>query len=325
MRGLSLFALGLVVVLPLGSVKAQSSSRTFPETGKTVSGKFLDYWNAHGGLAQQGFPISGEMQEKSDTDGKTYTVQYFERAVFELHPENAAPNDVLLSLLGNFLYKQKYPSGAPGQQPNTNIGSMLFTQTGKRLGGLFLQYWQQHGGLAQQGYPISDQFTEKSALDGKTYTVQYFERAVFERHPENTTPYDVLLSQLGTFRYRDKYGSGSAGATATATPRPPAAPTATPQAAVQQMSVTVREGAVDTGAANLTAGNVKITVSNIGVMEHNLTIADSTGQILASTPNFRSSDGAQTLTVNLQAGTYKFYCSLPGHAQRGQSTQVIVR
>jgi len=35
--------------------------------------------------------------------------------------------------------------------------------------------------------------------------VQYFERAVFEYHPENKgTPYEVLLSQLGTFRYRTK-------------------------------------------------------------------------------------------------------------------------
>jgi hypothetical protein len=34
-------------------------------------------------------------------------VQYFERAVFEHHPENAAPNDVLLSLLGTLRYEQK--------------------------------------------------------------------------------------------------------------------------------------------------------------------------------------------------------------------------
>ncbi len=81
---------------PLRPVSAQGGSVTFPETGKTVKGKFLDYWNAHGGLAQQGYPISEEMQEISDTNGKTYTVQYFERAVFEAHPENAAPNDVLL-------------------------------------------------------------------------------------------------------------------------------------------------------------------------------------------------------------------------------------
>jgi methionine-rich copper-binding protein CopC len=182
---------------------------TFKETGEIVCGKFLAYWNTHGGLAQQGFPISGEMQERSDTDGKTYTVQYFERAVFEAHPENQAPNDVLLSLLGNFLYQQKYAQGAPNQKPNTTAGSVLFRETGKRLGGRFLQYWQQNGGLAQQGYPISDEFQEKSDLDGKTYTVQYFERAVFEMHTENKPPFDVLLSQLGTFRYKQKYGTSS--------------------------------------------------------------------------------------------------------------------
>src|SRR5688572_5311974 len=77
-------------------------SRFFNETGRSVRGTFLHYWQTHGGLAQQGFPISEEMAEKSDTDGKFYTVQYFERAVFEYHPENQPPNDVLLSLLGNF-------------------------------------------------------------------------------------------------------------------------------------------------------------------------------------------------------------------------------
>jgi hypothetical protein len=35
--------------------------------------------------------------------------------------------------------------------------------------------------------------------------VQYFQRAVFELHPENRPPYDVLLSHLGTFRYRTEY------------------------------------------------------------------------------------------------------------------------
>jgi hypothetical protein len=200
----------LLVILALGfslssnHARAQPSSRTFAETGKTVQGRFLDYWNTHGALPQQGFPISNEMQEQSDTDGKTYTVQYFERAVFEKHPENKAPNDVLLSLLGNFLYKQKYPSGAPNQHVSTS-SPHLFTETGHSVGGKFLQYWQTNGGLAQQGYPISDEFQEKSDLDSKTYTVQYFERAVFELHPENAPPYDVLLSQLGTFRYRAKY------------------------------------------------------------------------------------------------------------------------
>jgi hypothetical protein len=33
--------------------------------------------------------------------------------------------------------------------------------------------------------------------DGNVYTVQYFERARFEYHPENAPPYDVLLGQFG--------------------------------------------------------------------------------------------------------------------------------
>lgn len=183
-----------------------TGSRTFPETGRSVTGIFLDYWDGHGGLAQQGFPISELMSEVSDLDGKAYVVQYFERAVFEMHPENAAPFNVLLSQLGTFQYKKKYPDGAPNQQPNASAGSQVFSETGKRVGGKFLAYWREHGGLAQQGFPISDEFTEVSDLDGKPYLVQYFERAVFEMHPENGAPYDVLLSQLGTGRYKEKYG-----------------------------------------------------------------------------------------------------------------------
>jgi hypothetical protein len=88
-----------------------NSSRTFSETGKTLSGRFLEYWTEHGGVSQQGYPISNEFLEKNDIDGKTYRVQYFERSVFEYHPENQPPHDVLLSQLGTVRYKQKYPAG----------------------------------------------------------------------------------------------------------------------------------------------------------------------------------------------------------------------
>jgi glucose/arabinose dehydrogenase len=183
-----------------------SSSQMFPETGKTVRGIFLDYWRNNGGLPQQGFPISELMNERSDLDGKTYVVQYFERAVFEYHPEQAdARFQILLSQLGTFQYKKKYPNGAPGQQPSA-ANPRTFSETGKTLGGKFREYWERNGGLAQQGLPISDELVEKSDLDGKEYLVQYFERAVFEYHPENRPPYDVLLSQLGTFEFREKYG-----------------------------------------------------------------------------------------------------------------------
>ena len=186
---------------------ASLTTRYFPETGKVVRGELLKYWTTHGGLAQLGLPISEEIKETSATDGNPYTLQYFERAVLERHPENKSPFDVQLSLLGSFRYNQKYTGGAPGQVPNNSQGSILFSQTGHRLGGAFLDYWKTHGGLAQQGYPTSDEFTEVSDLDGKPYKVQYFERAVFEYHPENPPETRVLLSQLGTYRHRAEYGS----------------------------------------------------------------------------------------------------------------------
>lgn len=187
----------------------QPACETFSATGKQLCGRFLTYWSGHGGLAQQGYPISNEMKETSEVDGKSYTVQYFERAVFELHPENKEPYDVLLSLLGTAAYKQKYQDKAAEVPSDPSDPGVVFPQTGKTVKGAFLEYWKSHGGVAQQGYPISNLVRERSELDGKEYTMQYFERAVFESHPEKSPPYNVLLSQLGTMKYSSKYGGNN--------------------------------------------------------------------------------------------------------------------
>lgn len=121
-------------------VQAQAGSRTYPETGKTVRGVFLQYWDTHGGLAQQGFPVSEEMQEVSDTNGKVYTVQYFERAGLENHPEKQRPYDVLLSHLGTFRWRGKYETqancGSP-ILPGLWTGQLTwgFTMSGSSIGG----------------------------------------------------------------------------------------------------------------------------------------------------------------------------------------------
>jgi hypothetical protein len=99
------------LLAPLRLTGAQSDARYFPETHHTVRGVFLSYWTAHGGLAQQGYPLTEEFQEQNKLNGKTYTVQYFERAVFELHPENQPPFNVLLSQLGKCELDARYPNG----------------------------------------------------------------------------------------------------------------------------------------------------------------------------------------------------------------------
>src|SRR5207244_3089012 len=102
-----------------------------------------------------------------------YLVQYFERAVLEYHPENAgSPFTVLAAQLGTYQYRQRYgAAGAPGQAASS-VNPRFFAATGKTLGGLFRAYWESHSGLLRQGYPISDEFSEVSPLDGRPYTVQ---------------------------------------------------------------------------------------------------------------------------------------------------------
>jgi subtilisin family serine protease len=86
---------------------------------------------------------------------------------------------------------------APATDPAV-AGVTYFAPVQHTLRGPFLRYWQQHGGLPVFGYPLSEEFMEQSATDGKTYRVQYFERNRFEYHPEFAgTPNEVLLGLLG--------------------------------------------------------------------------------------------------------------------------------
>jgi hypothetical protein len=75
-------------------------------------------------------------------------------------------------------------------------GCRYFRETGFNLCGAFLRYWEQNGGLERFGYPITREREE--TIEGRTYTVQYFERRRMELHPENAgTPFEVLLGLLG--------------------------------------------------------------------------------------------------------------------------------
>ncbi len=180
----------LQVVDSLAPVGADGTvaPRCFAETGRCVDGRFLAYWLAHGGLALNGYPL-GDAGFETLEDGRAYTVQYFERTRLEYHPENAAPDDVLLGQLGRAIHPAP-PPAAPLAE------ARYFAETGHNLRAGFRAYWEANGGLAQFGYPLTEEFPAQLE-DGKTYTVQYFERARFEYHPENPAPDDVLLGQFG--------------------------------------------------------------------------------------------------------------------------------
>ncbi len=176
-----------------GALKEFAASRCYTKTGYCVSLRFTTFWQAHGDLAINGYPISEEFIET--LDGKDYAVQYFERARFEYHPEIADPQyQVLLGQFGRRIRPADPPVGAI-------IGATFFTQTGHNITRAeFADFWNRNGGLSQFGYPLSEEFTERLG-DGQEYRVQYFERARFEWHPTNPDPYKVQLGQFGRSIY----------------------------------------------------------------------------------------------------------------------------
>ncbi|MCC6628976.1 MAG: peptidoglycan hydrolase [Chloroflexi bacterium] len=184
---------------PLGRERAY-----FPETRHTLQGPFLRYWQASGGLARFGYPLTEEFTEANPQDGRTYTVQYFERARFEHHPElKGTPYEVLLGHLGRWAM---VANGVEPASVDAAAGAgRYFPETGLTIGHGFLAYWERNGGLMQFGLPLTGEFDERNPEDGQIYTVQYFERARFEYHPElKGTPHEVLLGHLGRQMLRER-------------------------------------------------------------------------------------------------------------------------
>ncbi len=165
----------------------------YEATGHNLGFGFRRFFDAFGGLDIFGYPRTEELQEGG------FTVQYFQRARFEYHPEHAGtPYEVQLGLLGDLLTapRRPFPSGAPF---DSTAQHRWYPQTGHGVHFGFLAYFDSRGGLDVFGYPISEELPETNEDgSGRAYTVQYFQRARFEYHPEHAgTPYEVQLGLLG--------------------------------------------------------------------------------------------------------------------------------
>jgi hypothetical protein len=192
----------------------EDEKQTYYEvTGHYLGWGFRDYWESNGGLPVFGYPLTEEFQQISDT-GRFHNVQYFERERFEWHPEHVGtPYQVLLGRLGAEQARDlglfdTEPFRFRGDDEGSDAGCLYFRETGHYTCDYFRFYWEEHGlelgdtggsyreSLALFGYPISEPFMTTNA-DGHSVLTQYFERAVFEWHPENKAPYRVLLRRLG--------------------------------------------------------------------------------------------------------------------------------
>jgi hypothetical protein len=195
---------------PRAAVPDTPEQPWFAETGHTLRWGFRDYWAANGGLPVFGYPLTEEFGELNTDTGADYTVQFIERQRFEYHPENVGtPYEVLLGRLGAERAAQQGLIAADPFLPRPGVGGdprhVYMAETGHWLSNSFLDYWRVHGldlgdpgvsyreSLTLFGYPLSEEYVDP----GTGLTTQYFERAVFEYHPDNPDEYTVLLRRLG--------------------------------------------------------------------------------------------------------------------------------
>jgi plastocyanin len=133
-------------------------------------------------------------------------------------------------------------------------------------------------------------------------------------------------------------GCGSSSTTSSSAPTPtsstPAATTsssastATPAPASGGSTLSLAanpEGQLKFDATSLTAkaGKVSLAFTNASSLEHNVTVASSSGAVVGATPTFTG--GSKTVSLTLKPGTYKFYCSVPGHRQAGMEGTLTVQ
>ncbi len=190
--------IGWPIVVETGPDRVQHGT-LFRETGHYLGGGFATYWRDGGGLAQFGYPITGELIEPDPHTGKARIVQYFERNRFDYFPEfGGSPYVVQLGRLGDVALRQKgvtwevLPRRGTGDEP-----CLFFVETGQQICPPFREQWEKSGGLPRHGLPLTDAHDEAGRM------VQYFERSRFEHHLENPPDFQVLLGLLS----RELYGS----------------------------------------------------------------------------------------------------------------------
>ena len=71
------------------------------------------------------------------------------------------------------------------------------------------------------------------------------------------------------------------------------------------------------------AGSVTINFDNKEALQHDVAVADSSGKVLGQTDLVSS--GTANATVDLQPGTYTFYCTVPGHRDAGMEGTLTVK
>jgi uncharacterized cupredoxin-like copper-binding protein len=115
--------------------------------------------------------------------------------------------------------------------------------------------------------------------------------------------------------------------TVTGGPAPAAAKPPAPskkKAAATTVRVAEKEFTITlAGGDTVKAGKFVFAVANVGKINHDLAI-EGNGQKEVKTP-LVSAGKSKNLAADLKPGTYRFYCTVPGHAQAGMDIKVTAK
>jgi hypothetical protein len=110
---------------------APPGCRFFAETGHSLCGAYLSYWENNGGLERFGYPITEPFFET--VESQKLQVQYFERRRMELHPQLPG-SPLLLGLLGSAVRATPEPLTPYPACLEQALPSLRDVQIGKPLG-----------------------------------------------------------------------------------------------------------------------------------------------------------------------------------------------
>jgi hypothetical protein len=184
----------LVLLAPLlspqvhGATAQSEGGRYYPETGHTLGASFLEFFDSLGGPGILGYPITEPFVDPLSG----WLIQYTENARMELVPSReqggAQPH---LSSLGEALGGWQPPLESPGGIFGSGANCRFYSESHHNVCHAFLDFYENHGGPATFGYPISEFTLEAGRI------VQYFQAFRLDWYPEDPGGGRVRIAPLG--------------------------------------------------------------------------------------------------------------------------------
>ena len=200
-------ALVLLFTLAPQSAGAQTAQRCFTETSFCISGRIREFWEQNGGLAVFGLPIGPQQQVQ--IEGQPSRCNGSSARDWSCTPKMRDPTMCCWARWARIGWPQQGRDWFTFPKSRRAADCRFFPETGHNVCGddpgrpgapaawSSTADGQERGREPGAVWPAAERCQTETSRGQGIYSVQWFERARFELHPENQPPYNVLLGRLG--------------------------------------------------------------------------------------------------------------------------------